>query len=151
MGRRFSHGGVCALGRRRLFAVAKSRAPRSYTRLVDDIVTALSEQSVTVPGARAAELVLPQSAVALAALLKDRAEAARQIEEMLDAHPLSPVLTSMPGVGVRTAARILLEVGDGSAFATPGTWPPMPAWHQSPDARAPRSAGSTPVAAATNN
>jgi transposase len=26
----------------------------------------------------------------------------------------------MPGVGVRTAARILLEVGDGSSFATSG-------------------------------
>lgn len=39
---------------------------------------------------------------------------------MLDAHPLAPVLTSMPGIGVRTAARILLEVGDGTAFATPG-------------------------------
>ena len=39
---------------------------------------------------------------------------------MLDAHPLSRVLTSMPGVGVRTGARILLEVGDGSAFPTPG-------------------------------
>lgn len=112
--------GLRTAGRRRLLAVAKSRAPRSYTRLVDDIVTALSEQSVTVPGTRAAELVLPKRAIALAALLKDRAEAARQIEEMLDAHPLSPVLTSMPGVGVRTAARILLEVGDGSAFATPG-------------------------------
>ncbi len=45
---------------------------------------------------------------------------ADQIEEMLDAHPLSVVLTSMPGIGVRTAARILLEVGDGSAFATAG-------------------------------
>ena len=29
---------------------------------------------------------------------------------------LSPVLTSIPGIGVRTAARILIEVGDGSAF-----------------------------------
>jgi transposase len=26
----------------------------------------------------------------------------------------------MPGIGVRTAARILLEVGDGTAFPTPG-------------------------------
>lgn len=26
----------------------------------------------------------------------------------------------MPGIGVRTAARILLEVGDGTAFASPG-------------------------------
>lgn len=32
----------------------------------------------------------------------------------------APVLTSMPGIGVRTAARILLEVGDGTAFATLG-------------------------------
>ncbi|MET8878660.1 transposase, partial [Nocardia sp. NPDC004604] len=30
------------------------------------------------------------------------------------------VLTSMPGVGVRTGARILFEVGDGSAFASAG-------------------------------
>src|SRR5699024_9522392 len=57
---------------------------------------------------------------ALAALLADRASAAAQIEEMLDAHPLAKVLTSMPGVGVRTGARILLEVGDGTNFATPG-------------------------------
>ena len=33
---------------------------------------------------------------------------------------LARVLTSMPGIGVRTGARILLEVGDGTAFATPG-------------------------------
>jgi hypothetical protein len=26
----------------------------------------------------------------------------------------------MPGIGIRTAARILLEVGDGSHFRTPG-------------------------------
>ena len=37
---------------------------------------------------------------------------------MLYDHPLSQVLTSMPGIGVRTGARILLEVGDGSAFAS---------------------------------
>lgn len=39
---------------------------------------------------------------------------------MRDTHPLAEVLTSMPGIGVRTAARILLEVGDGSSFASPG-------------------------------
>ena len=34
---------------------------------------------------------------------------------------LSPaVLTSMPGIGARTAARILLEVDDGSSFPTSG-------------------------------
>jgi transposase len=65
-------------------------------------------------------LVLPQLAATLARLLSQRKQAAAQIEEMLDAHPLSKVLTSMPGVGVRTGARILLEVGDGSSFPTSG-------------------------------
>jgi transposase len=112
--------GLRAAGRRRLLAVAKPRAPRSYERLVDQVQAALTEQTVTVPGTRAAELVLPQLASTLAGLLAQRDGAAAQIETILDAHPLSQVLTSMPGVGVRTAARILIDVGDGSAFPTSG-------------------------------
>lgn len=112
--------GLRAAGRRRLLAVAKPRAPRSYQRLVDDIQTALTEQTVTVPGTRAAELVLPKLATGLARLLHDRDELGTQLEDMLDAHPLAAVLTSMPGIGVRTGARILLEVGDGSSFPTSG-------------------------------
>lgn len=112
--------GLRAAGRRRLLAVARPRAPRSYEKLIDAIWTALDEQTVTVPGTKAAELVLPKLADQLTDLLKQRQDAAEQVEEILDAHPLSTVLTSMPGVGVRTAARILLEVGDGSSFPTPG-------------------------------
>ncbi|MEU5041571.1 transposase [Streptomyces griseorubiginosus] len=37
----------------------------------------------------------------------------------MEAHPLSKVLTSMPGVGVRTGARILIEIGNGSTSPTP--------------------------------
>ncbi|MEU5201059.1 transposase, partial [Streptomyces scabiei] len=36
----------------------------------------------------------------------------------LEAHPLSKVLTSLPGVGVRTAATLLVTVGDGTGFPT---------------------------------
>ena len=112
--------GLRAAGRRRLTAVAKPRAPRAHGAIVESIMTALDQQSVTVPGTKAAELVLPQLANQLASLLEQRAQAAAQVEEMLDAHPLSQVLTSMPGIGARTGARILLEVGDGSSFPTPG-------------------------------
>ncbi|GAB3924384.1 IS110 family transposase [Kribbella albertanoniae] len=112
--------GLATATRRQLVAATKPRAPRSYAKLVDAIEQALTEQTVTVPGTRAAELVLPQLATTLAGLLTQRADAARQIEEMLDAHPLSKVLTSVPGIGVRTGARILLEVGDGTAFPTSG-------------------------------
>lgn len=112
--------GLAAATRRQLIAVTKTRAPRSYEQLVDDVQNALGEQSVTVPGTRAAEMVLPQLATQLTGLLGQRAAAAAQIEEILDAHPLAKVLTSMPGIGVRTGARILLEVGDGTSFPTSG-------------------------------
>jgi transposase len=64
--------------------------------------------------------VLPKLADTLKTIQLQRSTIAADIERMLDAHPLSKVLTSMPGIGVRTGARILLEVGDGSAFKTPG-------------------------------
>ena len=112
--------GLAAAGKRRLTTTARPLAPRMHERLVQAIVKALTEQSVTVPGTRAAELVLPQLAAQLQGLLAQRAEAAKQVEEALDAHPLSQLLMSMPGVGIRTAARLLLDIGDGSAFATAG-------------------------------
>ena len=112
--------GLAAAGKRRLTTTAKPLAPRMHERLVQAIVKALTEQSVTVPGTRAAELVLPQLAAQLQGLLAQRAEAAKQVEEALDAHPLSQLLMSMPGVGIRTAARLLLDIGDGSAFPTAG-------------------------------
>ena len=112
--------GLRAAGRRRLATLTRTRAPRSHEQIVDAVMTALAEQTVTVPGTRAAELVLPKLADQLSALLEQRAATARQLEEILDAHPLAQVLTSMPGIGVRTAARILLEVGDATSFPTPG-------------------------------
>lgn len=112
--------GLRAAGRRRLLAVARAKAPRSGEQLVTDLLAALEEQTVTVPGAGAAEKVLPRLAEALRVVLDQRKAIAAEVEEILDAHPLAQVLTSMPGVGVRTAARILLEVGDASSFPTPG-------------------------------
>lgn len=41
------------------------------------------------------------------------------VEQLVEAHPLSSVLTSMPGVGVRTAARLLTEVA-GKHFESSG-------------------------------
>ena len=112
--------GLAAAGRRRLTTTTKPLAPRMHTQLVDAIIKALTEQTVVVPGTRAAELVLPQLAAQLQGLLAQRAAAAKQVEEALDAHPLSQLLMSMPGVGIRTAARLLLDIGDATAFPTAG-------------------------------
>lgn len=89
-------------------------------RLVEEIFAALDEQTVVVPGTEAAALIVPSLAGSLTAVLNQRKLLAGRIEELLEAHPLSKVLISMPGVGVRTGARILIEVGDGSAFPTAG-------------------------------
>ncbi|MDR7321481.1 hypothetical protein J2S44_001731 [Catenuloplanes niger] len=64
-----------------------------------------------------------------------------EVDRLLDA-PLAEVLISMPGIGVRTTARTLLEVGDGTAFVIRATWPPTPGRPRSPAARAAASAAN---------
>src|SRR5699024_12085396 len=75
---------------------------------------------VVVPGAATVELVIPRVAAQIKELKAQRALVAAEVEEMVDAHPLTQVLISMPGVGIKTAATILLTAGDFSSFATPG-------------------------------
>lgn len=112
--------GMKAAGKRRLLATATKATPRGAAILINRIWTALGEQTVVVPGTTAADKILPALAQNLTETLDQRKKIAAQVKEVLDAHPLSQALTSMPGVGVRTAARILLEVGDGSSFPTSG-------------------------------
>ncbi|WP_033329086.1 IS110 family transposase [Streptomyces yerevanensis] len=103
-------------GRRRLVTLIRPKAPRMAERLIEDIFTALDEQTVVVPGTEAAALIVPSLASSPQSVLDQRKLLAARIEELLEAHPLSKVLTSMPGIGVRTGARILIDVGDGSSF-----------------------------------
>lgn len=108
--------GLRQAGRRKLLEITKPRAPRLAQRLIAQVLAALDEQNVVVAGTAAAEKILPRLADSLREVLRQRDQVAREVEGILDAHPLGEVLTSMPGIGVRTGARILLEVGDGTAF-----------------------------------
>jgi len=92
-------------------------APRLGKALAREISQALSEQTVVVPGTNAATIVLPRLAHQLSELRRQREEVALEVEDLVRAHPLYSVLTSMPGVGVRTAARLLTEVV-AKAFAS---------------------------------
>jgi len=115
------HGSPAALrkaGRRRLVALIRPKAPRMAERLVNDIFDALDEQTVVVPGTPTLETVVPSLARSLAAVHEQRRAVEARIGELLEAHPLSQVLTSMPGVGVRTAATLLVTIGDGTSFPT---------------------------------
>ncbi|WP_116206789.1 IS110 family transposase [Amycolatopsis circi] len=112
--------GIRKAGRRKLTAIATKHAPRMGAKLVENILAALDEQTVTVAGTAAADKILPRLADNLKTVLQQRKTIASEVEEILDAHPLAQVLTSMPGIGVRTAARILLEIGDASGFKSSG-------------------------------
>ena len=113
-----SPGAIGQAGLEELTEVLRPGAPRMAGRLAADILTALDEQTVVVPGTNSAAIILPSLAASLRTVLEQRKNLAGDIEELLDAHPLSPVLTSMPGIGVRTGARILAEIGDATAFPT---------------------------------
>lgn len=112
--------GLHAAGQAKIRNTSKKNAPRMGDRLAADIWTALGEQTVIIPGTAASEKVLTRLAGQLQVLHSQRKQVAAEIEEALDALPLSRVLTSMPGVGVRTAARILVEIGDASNFPSAG-------------------------------
>ncbi|MET9419090.1 IS110 family transposase, partial [Streptomyces klenkii] len=105
-------------GRRRLVEVIRPKAPRMATRLIDEVFDALDEQTVVVPGTGTPDVVIPSLARSLAAVNDQRRALESQIKTLLEAHPLSPVLTSMPGVTVRTAATLPVTAGDGTSFPT---------------------------------
>jgi transposase len=101
---------LTAAGRGHVRARLKKHAPRLAEGLTEEIFEALTQQSVVVAGTEAAATVIPILAGQLGSLIHQRATVAAQVESLVEAHPLAEVLTSMPGVGVRTAARILTEV-----------------------------------------
>ena len=96
-------------GRARIDAKLKKHGARRHAAWAGKIVSALGRQTVTVTGTEAAGTVLPHLARQLIALHSQRADVAARVETLVRAHPLHEVLTSMPGVGVGTAAVFLAE------------------------------------------
>ena len=63
------------------------------------------------PGTGMAETIIPSIARDIKAIKDRRREVGRQVEKLLEDHPLLTVPASMPGIGVRTASSILLGIG----------------------------------------
>ena len=78
--------------------------------LVQALREALQAQTIVVPGTQALAVVLPQLVAELRQIRQQRAEITRQLEEAVLGDPLFQLLTSMPGFGLRTAARTLAEM-----------------------------------------
>ncbi|GAA3300091.1 hypothetical protein GCM10017709_08210 [Glutamicibacter nicotianae] len=104
-------------GQARVDAKPKKHGARRHTAWTAILFEALATQYVLVAGADAAGLVIPHLARQLIALHTQRADVAGHLEKMVEAHPLFPVLTSMPGVAVRTAAIVIAEIS-GKEFTS---------------------------------
>ena len=100
--------------------IMRPGSPRLAKTLPVKIHAALDTQTVVIPGTDAFGKVIAGVAAQLRDTHARRGALAADLEERLEAHPLAEVLTSMPGIGLRTAIKILTIVGDGSAFPTAG-------------------------------
>ncbi len=109
-----------AAGKRRLLRLVAPRAPRMGGRLIDELFAALDAQTVTVPAEQTIGRVIRDLATELSRLAAARERLVTEIEAIFKRHPQAPVMLSIPGIGARTGARILTEIGDVTRFPTPG-------------------------------
>ena len=110
--------GLRRAGAARVHAWARRSKHRGVDKLIEEVFAALEHQSVTVIGTEAIETIIARVAASIKSLKSERAQLANEVERLLEHFPLRAVLISMPGVGAKTAATILLAIGDGSAFPT---------------------------------
>ncbi|MEU8522913.1 IS110 family transposase [Streptomyces sp. NPDC048577] len=108
------------LGRARCEALLNAHGSRKANQLTAEIFDALAEQTLVVPGTEASALIVPGLAAQLAAAHTQRRQAEQEIAALLEALPLFHLLTSLPGMGVRTTAAVIVAIGDGTTFPTAG-------------------------------
>lgn len=107
-----------AAGKTRIRTAVSKRSPRMGVTITERVWKALGEQTVSVPAEQTLGRVVAELTVELGRVRDRRDALETEIEEVFLAHPLGPVLISLPGIGPRTGARILAEIGDGSGFAS---------------------------------
>ncbi len=105
-----------AAGKTRIERVVRARSPRLAGKVTSAALAAVAAQDVTVPAEAATGRVISELAAELDRVCGRRDALAAEIEEAFLAHPFGELLASLPGIGPRTGARILAEIGDGSAF-----------------------------------
>lgn len=108
---------LAAAGPAEVAAFRTAHGSRKATGLATAMAQALAAQTVVVAGTTIAARIIPQLAARLQLQEQHRAELATEVEQRIAAHPLFPVLTSLPGIGVRTAAILLVTVA-GKEFGS---------------------------------
>jgi len=89
------------------------RSPQIADKTADAVPRALGAQDVMMPSEKATGRVIAALAAELDRVFQRRDALAQEIEAVFLVHPFGEVLVSLPGIGPRTGARILAEIGDG--------------------------------------
>ena len=108
---------LATAGRGRIARTLRKRSPRLAAALTEAVTGALDAQTVVVPGSVAMGRVIAEVATELDRTQQRRERLGAEIGELFEAHPFGLILGSLPGVGPRTGARMLAEIGDISRFA----------------------------------
>lgn len=77
---------------------------------------AINSQTVRIAGAKYTELGVSMSAKDALAKLEHRKEIETQVINLIQEVPHTQILLSMPGIGPKSAAQILMTAGDMSDF-----------------------------------
>lgn len=93
------------------------RKPHKGVQLAERVWAEVNAQTVALPGEATWGEVITQLAGNLEQILAERSRLAATIEEVFLAHPLARNLLTIPGVGPKTGARLLTEIGNPHRFA----------------------------------
>ena len=104
-------------GRATIRRTIARRSPRLADKVTTAVLAALAAQTLTLPAEHTFGRVIADLAVEVDRTHARRDALAGEIEEVFLAHPFGQLLITMSGIGPRTGARILAEIGDGSRFA----------------------------------
>ena len=104
------------VGKARLAAFARGHRARNPEPVIDAMLAVSHGQTVPIAGAEYAELGVAMSAKDALAKLEHRKKIEAQVLGLIQDIPQTEILLSMPGIGPRSAAQILMTVGDMSDF-----------------------------------
>ena len=104
------------VGIARLAAFARGHRARNPEPVIDAMLAAIHGQKVSIAGAEYAELGVAMSAKDALTKLEHRKEIEARVLELIQDIPQTEILLSTPGIGQRSAAQILMTVGDMSDF-----------------------------------
>jgi transposase len=109
---------ITAAGADRIEALLRRCRIRNATAVADALVAAAAEQTVTLPGQRATAAVVRQLAGDILALDRYLDALDVKIGRLMGRHPLTPIITSLPGMGTLLAAELLVYTNNLTGYGS---------------------------------